>query len=82
LTPIDFFLFGYIKGKVSDHNWERREDFLSAITEIRTKIDQEVLLSVFSSWVNRLKWVIKQGEKYYKRQSKTRDTFSRLVEQT
>jgi hypothetical protein len=47
MTPNDFFLFGYIKGKPSDYNFESREDLLNAITEIFTGINQEVLLSVF-----------------------------------
>jgi hypothetical protein len=45
---------------------------LNGITEIFTGIDHEVLLSVFKSWVNRLKRVIKHEEKY--------DTHSRKKE--
>jgi hypothetical protein len=60
-----FFLFGSIKGKLSDSNSKSRGDILNAITEIFTGVDQEVLLSVFESWVKRLKWVIKHEEKYY-----------------
>jgi hypothetical protein len=46
LAANDFFLFGYLKGNLSDDNCERREDLLSAITEIFTGIDQEMLLIV------------------------------------
>jgi hypothetical protein len=49
LAPSDFFLFEYIKGKLSDYNFESREDLLNAITEIFTGVDQEVLLSAFES---------------------------------
>jgi hypothetical protein len=63
-TPSDFFLFEYIRGKLSNSNYESREDRLNSITESFTAIDQEVLPSVFESWVNRLKWVIKQKGKY------------------
>jgi hypothetical protein len=54
--PRDFFLFGYIKGKLSDYNCESREDLLNVITEIFTGLHQEVQRSVFEPWVNRLKW--------------------------
>jgi hypothetical protein len=53
LTASDFFLFGYIRGKPSDYNCESREDRLNAITEIFTGVNQEALLNVFESWVNR-----------------------------
>jgi HKD family nuclease len=39
LAPSDFFLFGYLKGKLSDHICEIREDFLNAITEIFIRVD-------------------------------------------
>jgi hypothetical protein len=38
-----------IKGKLSDHNCEGREDVLNATTEMFAGIDQEVLLSVYES---------------------------------
>jgi hypothetical protein len=64
-SPGDFSLFGNIKGKLYDYNYENREEFLNAITEIFTGVDQEVLPVVFESWVNQLKWVIKHKEQYY-----------------
>jgi hypothetical protein len=51
VTPNDFFLFGYIKGKLSVYICESREDLVNAITEIFTGVDPEMLLSVFESWV-------------------------------
>jgi hypothetical protein len=63
--PSDFFLFEYIKGKPFDYNCERREDLVNAITEILTGVDQEVLLNIFESWVNGLKGMVKQEEKYH-----------------
>jgi hypothetical protein len=52
LAPSDFFLLGYLKGKLSDYNCESREDLLNAITAIFTGVGQEVLLSVFESGTN------------------------------
>jgi hypothetical protein len=40
---------------------ESQEDHLNALTENSTGIDQELLLSVFESW---LKWVTKHEGKY------------------
>jgi hypothetical protein len=58
-APSDFFLFKYTNGKISDYNCERWENLLNAITEIFSRVDQEILLSVFESRANRLKFVIK-----------------------
>jgi hypothetical protein len=65
-APSDFsFLDIYrYQRKLSDCNYESQEDLRNATTEISIRVDQKVLLSVFESWVNRLKWVIKHEEKY------------------
>jgi hypothetical protein len=75
LAPSDFFLFGHIKEKLSDYNCEGREDILNAITEIFTGADQEVLLSVFESWANRVKWVTKHQRKYCTEQRESKRSF-------
>jgi hypothetical protein len=49
LTPTDFVLFGFIKGRLCHYDCESREYLLNAITEIFTGVGQEVLLSVFKS---------------------------------
>jgi hypothetical protein len=64
-APGDFSLFGHIKRKPSDYNCEIRKDPMNAVTEIVTEADQEVLLTVFESWLNRPKWVIKHEGEYY-----------------
>jgi hypothetical protein len=65
LAPSDFFLFGYIRRKLSDYDCESGEDLLNALTEFWTGGDQEMLANVFESWVNRLKWVMKhEGNSY------------------
>jgi hypothetical protein len=78
LTPSDFFLFGYIKGKLSDYNCQSREYLLNAITEMCTGVGREVLLSVFESWVNRPKWVINHEWKYYNKQRKSKRHFFKI----
>jgi transposase len=65
LAPSDFFLFGYLKEKLTDFPCATREQLKIAIIEIFSGIDREILLSVFHSWMKRLKWVIKHGGEYY-----------------
>jgi hypothetical protein len=64
-APSDLFLFGYIKGKLFYHNCESREDLLNAITEFFTGVGEQMLFSIFESWVNRLNLVIKHEGKDY-----------------
>jgi hypothetical protein len=59
LAPGDFVLLGCIQGKLSNSKCESREDLSNAMTEIFIGIDQEVMRSVFESWVNWIKCVIK-----------------------
>jgi hypothetical protein len=80
LAPSDFIRFGCIKGKPSDYNDQRRKDLLNAIIKFFTGIDQEMLLSVSKSWINRIKCVIKHDGKYYTRYGKTRDNSLRFTE--
>jgi hypothetical protein len=78
LAPNDFFLFGYIKGKLSDSNCESREDLLSPVTEFFTGVDQEIPLSVFESRVKLLKLAVKHEGKYSTKK-RTKDISSRLA---
>jgi hypothetical protein len=54
-APSDFFLFGYLKEKLTDLDCRSREDLKNAITSIFTKIDKEILVAVFVSWIERFK---------------------------
>jgi hypothetical protein len=53
--PGNFFLFGHVKGKLSDYNCDNWEYPLTVITEFFTRVEQDVLLSVFEFWGNRSK---------------------------
>jgi hypothetical protein len=44
------------------------------------RVHQEALLSVFESWVNRLKWMTKHEGKQYTKSRKIRDIYLRLTE--
>jgi hypothetical protein len=82
LAPSHFFLFGLIKGKISDYNFESWEDLLNGIAEIFTGGDENVLLSGVESWINRLKWVIKPEGKGSLCKEKHETHSSKLAEQT
>jgi hypothetical protein len=50
------------------------------ITESFIGVDQEVLLNVFKSWINRLKWMIKHEGKYHTKSREKRNISLRLAE--
>jgi hypothetical protein len=51
IAPSDFFLFGYIKRKMSEYNCESRQDVLKIIAEFFSQINKARLISVFESWI-------------------------------
>jgi hypothetical protein len=75
LAPRNYFLFGPINGKLSDHICESWENLLNTITGIFTGVDQKVLLNVFESWMNRPRWVIKHEWKYDTKQRRNEKHF-------
>jgi hypothetical protein len=54
LAPCDFFLFGYVKGKLVGKQYEMPEDFVSEVRTIIEYIRPDVLKNVFESWKGRL----------------------------
>jgi histone-lysine N-methyltransferase SETMAR len=64
-APSDFFLFGPIKGKLSDFDCDARHEAETAIIAVFNGIGKETLLSVFEAWMKRVRWVIQYGGEYY-----------------
>jgi hypothetical protein len=58
IAPSDFFRFGYLKEKLTEYDIPDREKLKLAITHIVSEIGQETLITVFGTWIKRLKWVI------------------------
>jgi hypothetical protein len=54
LAPCDFFLFGYVKGKLVGKQSEIPDDFFSMVQNIIEGIHPDFLKSVFESWKGRL----------------------------
>jgi hypothetical protein len=65
IAPSDFFLFGYLQEKLTEYGIPDRERLKSAITHIFSEIGQETLITVFGTWIKRLKWVIKHEREYF-----------------
>jgi hypothetical protein len=59
--PSGFFVFGYLKEKLTTFHCTIRDDPKSAIITLFNEIDRETLLAVFNSWLERLEWVMKHG---------------------
>jgi hypothetical protein len=64
LAPSDFFLFGYVKSKFPDLVMRSREDLIYEIRRISEEMPKVTLISVYSLWIERLKWVIRNGGDY------------------
>jgi hypothetical protein len=70
LAASDFFLFGYLKEKLTAFHCPTRDDLKSAIITILDEIDRETLLAVFNSWFERPEWGIKHGGEYFNKSHK------------
>jgi hypothetical protein len=58
LAPSDFFLFGYIKQKITGQEFASPDDLLEAIRDEFDRISPSVLESVFEEWLIRLQTCI------------------------
>jgi hypothetical protein len=54
LVPCDFYLFGYIKGRLADASFEEPDQLLQAIDAIFQSIEKVTLERVFQEWMDRL----------------------------
>jgi hypothetical protein len=55
LASNDFFLSGTVKAELQNYEIHSREDLILAIRAIVDKISKETLISVYVSWIERLK---------------------------
>jgi hypothetical protein len=54
LAPSDFFLFGYVKGKLMGYRAENPSELRVRIRVILAEIPRETLNAVFLEWMERL----------------------------
>jgi histone-lysine N-methyltransferase SETMAR len=65
LSPCDFWFFGRAKTAFQNQRFEDSNAILAALTDLWESITFEELQRVFSNWIRRLEWVIKNnGEDY------------------
>jgi hypothetical protein len=63
LAPLDFFLFGYVKGKLMGYHAGSVAELLVRIQVILAEIPREALNTAFLEWMQRLqKWIDSDGE--------------------
>jgi hypothetical protein len=54
LAPSDFSLFGYLKGYLAGHSFERADRLFGAVQGILEGIEEVTLQAVFLDWMERL----------------------------
>ena len=64
LAPSDFYLFGYVKGRLTGQEFESREHLFEAISDILRAIPNEKLMEVFLEWERRLQRCIDMDGEY------------------
>jgi histone-lysine N-methyltransferase SETMAR len=64
LAPCDFFLFGYIKGKLSGASFSTTDELANAIREVILGIPGDMILRVFQEWMARLQACCDCGGNY------------------
>lgn len=65
LTPIDFFLWGYIKSKVYAVECQSRDEMMERITDAFRTVTQEMLRNVRNSLYRRAGLCIQQGGRHF-----------------
>ena len=58
LTPMDFFLWGYIKSKVYVRNYDNLDDLKTSITAAFQDISTQMISSTMSNFEKRLEKII------------------------
>jgi hypothetical protein len=64
LAPSDFFLFGYVKGKLMEYRVETPSELLVRIRVILAEILRETSNAVFLEWMERLQKCVQIDSEY------------------
>lgn len=65
LAPSDFFLFGYLKGRIMGQKFATSPELVANLSQIMSEIGKSVLQKVYEEWMGRLEWVITHYGEYY-----------------
>jgi hypothetical protein len=64
LAPLDFFLFGYVNGKLMGYRAETPSELLVRIPVVLAEIPRENLNAAFLEWMERLQKCVQVDGKY------------------
>jgi histone-lysine N-methyltransferase SETMAR len=64
IAPCDFFLFGYLKDKLSGSTFHSDNEVISAVSFILGQIPKEMFEHVMDGWLEKLNQVIELGGEY------------------
>ena len=64
LTPMDFFVWGFIKSKVYDRNYQNFDELKGAITTAFGLITKEMVVSTLTNLQKRLKLVVERSGRH------------------
>lgn len=67
LAPSDFYLFGYVKGRLKGCSFKNADELKSKINEILHSISFSKRKEVFEHWIERCERVIHLKRSYYKK---------------
>jgi transposase len=62
---LDFWLFGHVKISLAGQTFDEPEQLLEAIIEFLNEIQPPEVVTVFSQWVQRVRWVFENNGDYY-----------------
>jgi histone-lysine N-methyltransferase SETMAR len=65
LTPSDFFLFGYVQGRLQGIIFPSGEELLAGICRVLRDIPLETFAQVFEHCLERLEWICQNNGSYY-----------------
>ena len=64
LTPMDFFVWGFIKSKVYDRNYQNFDELKGVITTAFGLITEEMVVSTLTNLQKRLKLVVERSGRH------------------
>jgi len=67
IAPSDFYLFGYVKGRLSGRCFKSRNELIEAISSIINEISPSKRREVFEEWKDRCKWVYMHEGTYFQK---------------
>jgi hypothetical protein len=70
-APSDFFLFGYVKGKLMGYRTETQSELFVRTRVILAEIPRETLTAVFLEWMERLQKCVQADGEYVGRAKRT-----------